>query len=133
MTLAMCMQAKDASLTSCGATPEQSVLGCPLRWCAPSTNEEDASRLPASGRDGSHCFGVASSDGGKNCVAGARPLKKKQWVDCCSRGQKITSVCRIRTKGDRGQTRRGGADLQQSWLQMDQTDTSSDIGIANCE
>ena len=116
---ANCMQAKNATLTRCCVTPEQTVFGCPLRWFAPSTIEEESCVLlwEVMGQ-----AVVANSDGGKNCVAGARSLKKNFWQrhsedhqrerTCCSLGRKFAVTCRIRREDDRGPTRRGGADLQ---------------------
>ena len=52
MALALCMQAKNATLTLCGVTREQTVFGRPLRWLPPATNEAVSFLLLASGSDG---------------------------------------------------------------------------------
>ena len=53
LVLCVCTQAKNATMTKNGMTPEQSVFGRALRWpCAAGTADEDEIPLAALGTDG---------------------------------------------------------------------------------
>ena len=51
LALAMCVQAKNATLKRCGVTPEQASFSRLVRWFSPSANEEGSYLLPALGSD----------------------------------------------------------------------------------
>ena len=70
MALAMCVQAKDATLTRFGVTREQSVWTSTEMVCNPQSMRKIHIDFPLL-----HVFvqaGVAGSDGGKHCIARAR-------------------------------------------------------------